>query len=125
MSWRVRVRDPVHDFVGLTDEEVRVVNTRLLQRLRGIKQLALANLVHPGAVHTRFDHTLGVCHVAGQMADALDLDEEEKRLVRLAALLHDVGHGPLSHVSETSLERFSDRELWAGVSAALKRSTST
>src|SRR5205809_90122 len=54
-----RVRDPVHNFITLEEEEVKLLRTRALQRLRGIKQLALASLVYPGAVHTRFDHTLG------------------------------------------------------------------
>jgi putative nucleotidyltransferase with HDIG domain len=70
----------------------------------------MASLVYPGALHTRFDHTLGVAHVAGQMADELELDADEMRVVRRAALLHDVGHEPFSHVSEYALERFADRE---------------
>src|SRR5262249_4847126 len=103
------IRDPVHNFVRLRDKEVNLINAPVFQRLRGIRQLALANLVYPGAVHTRFDHSLGVCHVAGLMADELDLPPDQVELVRLAALLHDLGHGPFSHVSELSLERFADR----------------
>jgi hypothetical protein len=59
----------------------------------------MASLVYPGALHTRFDHTLGVCHVAGLIADQLGLGDDERRMVRLAALLHDLGHGrmALSH----------------------------
>jgi hypothetical protein len=72
-------------------EEVRLINLDVLQRLRGIQQLAMASLVYPGALHTRFDHTLGVAHVAGEMADALGLDAEERTFVRQAALLHDDG----------------------------------
>ena len=68
----------------------------------------MANLVYPGALHTRFDHSLGVCHVAGLMAEELGLADEDTELVRLAALLHDLGHGPFSHVSENSLSRFAD-----------------
>lgn len=103
-----RVRDPIHNFVVLPDELLTVVNSPALQRLRGIRQLALACLVYPGALHTRFDHTLGVTHVAGMMADALDLAPDELRMVQLAGLLHDIGHGPFSHVSEDSLSRFAD-----------------
>jgi HD superfamily phosphohydrolase len=103
------IRDPVHNFVRLRDKEIRLVNAPVFQRLRGIRQLALANLVYPGAIHTRFDHSLGVCHVAGLMADELDLPTDQVELVRLAALLHDLGHGPFSHVSEISLEQFADR----------------
>ena len=76
--------------------------------MRGIRQLALANLVYPGALHTRFDHTLGVAHVARLMAEQLKVADDELRLITLAALLHDAGHGPFSHVSEASLDRFGD-----------------
>jgi HD superfamily phosphohydrolase len=78
----------------------------VFQRLRGIKQLALANLVYPGALHTRFDHSIGVMHIGGRMAEQLKLHEDIE-IVRLACLLHDVGHGPFSHVSEEVLEKFS------------------
>jgi putative nucleotidyltransferase with HDIG domain len=105
----VRVRDPVHNFITLREKQVKLVGTRALQRLRGIRQLALANLVYPGAVHTRFDHTLGVTHVAGQMAQNLGLDADGVELVQYAALLHDIGHGPFSHVSEHALKRYADR----------------
>jgi uncharacterized protein len=103
-----RVRDPVHNFIDLPDEFAPIVNCSVLQRLRGVRQLALASLVYPGALHTRFDHTLGVTHVSGLMAKALGIDGEELRLVYLAGLLHDIGHGPFSHVSELSLDRFGD-----------------
>ncbi len=109
MGKSFQVRDAVHSFISLTDEEVRLVNTPIFQRLRGIRQLALANLVYPGALHTRFDHSLGVCHVAQLMAKQLCLGKAETRLVRLAALLHDLGHGPFSHVSEDALELYGDR----------------
>jgi HD superfamily phosphohydrolase len=114
----IRFRDPVHNFIRFGLEEVRLINLDVLQRLRGIRQLAMASMVYPGALHTRFDHTLGVAHVAGEMADALDLDAEERSFVRLAALLHDIGHGPFSHVSEYALDRFADR---SGLPADLKK----
>jgi putative nucleotidyltransferase with HDIG domain len=103
-----RIRDPIHNFVVLPDGFVPLLNTRVLQRLRRIRQLAMADLVYPGALHTRFDHTLGVTHVAGQMAEQLEIKGDDLRLVQLAALLHDIGHGPFSHVSESSLGRFAD-----------------
>ena len=106
----IKFRDPVHNFVDFQDDEVKVINSDLLQRLRGIKQLAMACMVYPGALHNRFDHTLGVAHVAGQMARELRLDDNERRLVRLAGLLHDVGHGPFSHVSEYALEWFAEKQ---------------
>jgi hypothetical protein len=105
----VQIRDAVHNFVRLREKETELIGTHALQRLRGIRQLAMAALVYPGAVHTRFDHTLGVSHVAGQMADALHLDVDTIQLIRYAALLHDIGHGPFSHVSEHALERYADR----------------
>jgi len=102
-----KFRDPVHGFISLTAKEAEIVNTPVFQRLRGIKQLALANLVYPGALHTRFEHSLAVCHVASSMAKELHLSQEETGIVRLAALLHDIGHGPFSHVSENLLELYS------------------
>lgn len=114
------IRDPVHNFVELWSDELKVVNSPVFQRLRGIKQLALANLVYPGALHTRFDHSVGVCHVAGLMANRVGVgdrstDDHDVRLVRLAALLHDLGHGPFSHVSEDALERYANREALKGI----------
>ena len=109
MARGFQVRDPVHNFVQLREKEVHLLDTPLFQRLRGIQQLAMANLVYPGALHTRFDHSLGVCHVAGLLANQLRLSDDEVELVRLAGLLHDLGHGPFSHVSEHALERYADR----------------
>ena len=111
MTHNSRVRDPVHNFIHLRDVEIKLLGTPLLQRLRGIRQLAMANLVYSGALHTRFDHTLGVCHVAGMMAERLELNANDTELVRLAALLHDLGHGPFSHVSEYALEIYADRNV--------------
>ena len=104
------IRDPVHGFIYRSSVEEAIIDTPLFQRLRKIKQLALASLVYPGALHTRFDHSLGVMHLANKLANRLLDDEETKRIVRFAALLHDVGHGPFSHVSESIVDRFYDRE---------------
>src|SRR2546430_12829462 len=114
MGMARRVRDPIHGFVSLDEKEVDIVGTTIFQRLRGIRQLALANLVYPGALHTRFDHSLGVCHVSGLLADSLKFSNSDKDLVRLAALMHDIGHGPFSHVSEVPLELYSNREALGG-----------
>ncbi|MCY3958758.1 MAG: HD domain-containing protein [Chloroflexi bacterium] len=94
----------MHGFIELAKEEWDLVDTPVFQRLRGIRQLALASLVYPGATHTRFEHSLGVTHVAGRMARQLDLEPDSQKLVRHAALLHDLGHGPFSHISEEALE---------------------
>jgi len=96
-------RDPVHGFIRLEGRECDVVDTPIFQRLRRIKQLALAHLVYPGAVHTRLEHTLGVVHVAGRLCQRLQVEAEPTRIIRLAALLHDIGHGPFSHPSEEVL----------------------
>ena len=101
------IRDPVHGYVKITEAERDVIDTPFVQRLRRIHQLAGAYLVYPGAVHTRFDHVTGAMHVAGQIADALslwtDLTPDQVQEIRLAALLHDVGHGPFSHTFEEVL----------------------
>ena len=98
------IRDPVHGLIRLTEQEKRIIDTRAFQRLRRIRQLAMADLVYPGALHTRFEHSIGVLQVAGkileQLRDGEQLSDNDKRRIRLAALIHDVGHGPFSHVSE-------------------------
>lgn len=106
------MRDPVHGFIFRSLREQELIDTGIFQRLRRIKQLALASLVYPGALHTRFEHSIGVMHLAGKLCDQLlkDREHEERALVRLAALLHDIGHGPFSHVSESVLEIFYDKE---------------
>lgn len=106
---RREVRDPIYGFIDRSKEEEQVIDTPVFQRLRGIKQLAMANLVYPGALHTRFDHSLGVMHVAGRLAKSLFDDDAIQSKIRMAALLHDIGHGPFSHVSEYILDIFKDR----------------
>ena len=102
------IRDAVYGFIEPTEEEWRIINSPLLQRLRKIRQLACAYLVYPCALHTRFEHSLGVMYLSSIIAKKLLSSDDNKRIVRLAALLHDVGHGPFSHVSEEILELFSD-----------------
>jgi uncharacterized protein len=106
-----KIRDPIHTFVHLQDRECRIVDTSIFQRLRSIRQLAMANLVYPGAVHSRFDHTLGVFAVASEMCRVLNIDPNYVPIIRFAALLHDLGHGPFSHVSETVLDRLSESDV--------------
>ena len=101
------IRDPVHGYIKITEAEREVIDTPFVQRLRRIHQLAGAYMVYPGAVHTRFDHVTGAMHVAGEIAGALslwtDFTQDQIQEVRLAALLHDVGHGPYSHTYEEVL----------------------
>jgi HD superfamily phosphohydrolase len=110
MRQRLEVRDPIHGFVYREPEERDVMDTRIFQRLRRLKQLALASLVYPGATHSRFEHSVGAFHLAGKIASALDVDPSETRLLKLAALLHDIGHGPFSHVAEPILKKHSAKE---------------
>lgn len=107
MSQGKHIRDPLYGFVDLTDDEVRLIDTEAYQRLRRIKQLSHAYVVYPTAVHSRFEHTLGATHVAGRMCDALEITGEDRINVRLAVLLHDIGHGPMSHLFERVLERIN------------------
>ena len=104
------VRDPIHGLIQLTQKELDLINTKAFQRLRRIRQLAMAFLVYPGTLHTRFDHSIGVMHIAGRICDRLkqrgEITDEDCKRVRLAALLHDIGHGPFSHVSEHLFDKY-------------------
>ena len=103
------LRDPVHGDIELSGDELRLVDTAEFQRLRGIKQLGSASLVYPGAVHTRFEHSIGTLHVCDRLLDACNknasrdpagcqrVSDEERRILRAAALLHDVTHIPYGH----------------------------
>lgn len=71
MKWFHEIRDPVHNFIRVTEHERRVINSAPVQRLRHIHQLALAYLLYPGATHRRFEHSLGVMHLAGELFDRL------------------------------------------------------
>lgn len=107
------IRDPIHGLIQLTQKELDLINTKAFQRLRRIRQLAMAFLVYPGTLHTRFDHSIGVMHIAGRICNRLkqfsDIDVECDQ-VRLAALLHDIGHGPFSHVSEHLLDKYVPKD---------------
>lgn len=124
MSNRIHeIRDPIHGFIKLDSEERKVINSRPFQRLRHIHQLALTYLVYPAATHRRFEHSLGVMDLAGRVYDVVtdpenirhdgvrDLvprrGEHEwtywRRVVRAAALCHDLGHLPFSHAAEKDL----------------------
>lgn len=98
------IRDVLYGMIALSETEYRLINTEAFLRLQKIKQLSHTYLVYPSAMHTRFEHSLGAMHVAGLICEKLGLDHEMTRLVRIAALLHDVGHGPFSHLFESVLE---------------------
>lgn len=99
------VIDPIYGRVGINELEQLIINTPEMARLRRIQQLGLADLAFPGANHTRFEHSVGTMFIADKMAKALGLSQEEIVKVRMAALLHDVGHCAFSHVVESVLKR--------------------
>lgn len=101
----VRIRDPLHGTVVLTDSEEKILDSPPMQRLRGIRQLAAAYLVYPGANHTRFEHSIGTLALSDQICRELGLSSEKTAKVRLAALLHDVGHTAFSHEAEGVLQK--------------------
>ncbi len=98
------IKDPVHGVMQFSDKENSwikpFINHPHFQRLRHIRQVGMADLIFPGAVYTRFNHSLGCCYVSSQIANKIGLIDEEKQLVILACLLHDIGHGPFSHAFE-------------------------
>ena len=135
---KYEIRCPVHGFIRLNDWERTIIDQPPFQRLRRIKQLGWTDYVYPGAVHTRFEHSLGVMHVATLLYESIVHQSEDvlksqlkyddngldrhKRLVRLAALLHDLGHGPFSHAAEDLFpvpdggrERYSHEEYSASI----------
>jgi uncharacterized protein len=128
------IRCPIHGFIGLNAWEKSLVDTEVFQRLRRIRQLAWTDYVYPGAMHTRFEHSLGVMHVATLLFDSIvknskkvlfsayDYDEhgiaKERQKIRLAALLHDVVHPPFSHASEDVFPPVDKRQ---GNSTEVKR----
>lgn len=97
---KVSIRDPLWGYVDLTDQEAEIVDSPAFQRLRGVKQLSFADYVYPSATHTRFAHSIGTLHVAEQVSRRIGLDDHSIAIVRLASLLHDIGHGPFSHLFE-------------------------
>ena len=94
------IRDSVYGDITINDFEVQIMDMPQFQRLRRIKQLGLINLIYPGATHTRFEHCVGTMNLGSKLAEELCLDQYEIELIRASALLHDIGHGPFSHVSE-------------------------
>jgi HD superfamily phosphohydrolase len=107
------IKDPVHGYVYITQKEKTVIDSYPVQRLHRLRQLAGAEYVYPGANHTRFEHSVGVMHLAGRVVNnpniSQHVSEDETETIRIAALLHDVGHGPFSHVFEYLLNKNLDK----------------
>ena len=103
------INDPVYGFISLENKLIfQIVEHPHFQRLRRISQLGLTYLVYPGANHTRFQHALGAYHLMGRAvaelkSKSVEISDEEAIAVRIAILLHDLGHGPFSHALENSL----------------------
>lgn len=111
------IKDPVHGTMQFTSTEDAWVKPFIdsphFQRLRHIKQLGMGDFIFPGAVHSRFNHCLGCCYVASQIAQKIGLADEERQLVMIACLLHDIGHGPFSHAFEgVFYEKLIRHEDW-------------
>ena len=103
----LQIVDPIHNFINVYNHEIQIIDNPIFQRLRRIRQLAGAHLVYPGAQHSRFEHSLGTMHIASQAASILKeknyLSSDDVENLRFAALLHDIGHGPFSHLFEEVL----------------------
>jgi len=99
------IKDSVHDHITVEDAALDLLDTPAVQRLRHVKQLGTVELVYPAANHTRFEHSLGVYHLASRALDHLGIEGAAAGHVRAAALLHDVGHTPYSHNVEPLVER--------------------
>ncbi|HJN58465.1 MAG TPA: HD domain-containing protein, partial [Nitrososphaerales archaeon] len=101
------IRDPIHGYVYIEDDEKDIIDNPIFQRLRRIRQLSGAHITYPGAQHTRFDHSIGAMHLAKlaatRLAQIIDLKSEQIGEIKMAALLHDSGHGPFSHLFEEVL----------------------
>ncbi|MFA4956093.1 MAG: HD domain-containing protein [Candidatus Methanoperedens sp.] len=99
------IRDPIHDYIELDELALALIETPQVQRLRRIRQLGFSNLVYPGANHTRFEHSLGVYHLAKHLVK--QVDEQQRNELLAAALLHDIGHGPFSHATEDLISHYT------------------
>ena len=108
------INDPVYGGIAITQMELEIIDTPIFQRLRGLRQLARVNFVFPGAEHSRYVHSLGVLYIMGLMTEHLlkqgMLTEDDVVKMRAAALLHDIGHYPLSHLGESVYSYCKDNQ---------------
>ncbi len=116
MGTYITLRDPVHGDIFLEPEDIRIIDTREMQRLRGIKQLGTAYLVYPGALHTRFEHAIGTMHMAYRIVESLrmsgaEISKDDEVLIRSAALVHDITHVPFGHTFEDERKAFPRHDM--------------
>ena len=117
------IRDEIHRDILVPAHHARIIDTHEFQRLRNVQQLSTCEFVFPSATHTRFAHSLGAYHLAGELTDSLQevqpglLSNEDAELVRLGALLHDIGHPPYSHLLETPevFATYHSHEHWGRI----------
>lgn len=98
------IKDPIHGYIDVPDQELSIINSSEFQRLRRIKQLGLSSTVYPSACHTRFSHSLGVMHLAEELGSSINMTDKAIRENSVAGLLHDFGHLPFSHTFESLFE---------------------
>lgn len=119
MPARKEFNDPVWGTILIRPAEVLILDSPLIQRLRGIAQLGVVHFVYPAGGHSRLEHTLGVVHQISRLVASINehytgngqaVSDQQRNLLRLTALCHDVGHGALSHVSENALANFEQVE---------------
>jgi HD superfamily phosphohydrolase len=116
------IRDPVHGDIPLTKEEMSIIDTEEMQRLRNVRQLGATYLIYPGAQHSRFEHSIGTAHLASRMINAINFERDRRddsrldgfdqygeRVVRLAALVHDSTHLPFGHIPERFASMLSNK----------------
>ncbi|MEM2134287.1 MAG: HD domain-containing protein [Candidatus Freyarchaeota archaeon] len=107
------IKDPIFGYINISYDEKKIIDTEPAQRLRRIRQLAGSEYVYPAGVHTRFEHSLGTMYLAEELMNSLaqkvEIDPIEKSMVKIASLLHDVGHGPFSHIFEALLLRHLEK----------------
>jgi deoxynucleoside triphosphate triphosphohydrolase SAMHD1 len=111
------VFDPIHEFISITPLMQLIINTPEIQRLRELKQLGATYFVFPSATHSRFAHSLGVSHLAGAMMESLqknqpelEINERDIEITRIAGLIHDIAHGPFSHLYDEYVRHYDEDE---------------
>ncbi|HAT5959816.1 TPA: HD domain-containing protein, partial [Legionella pneumophila] len=109
------ITDPIHGVMSFSKDEKELIkqfiDKPIFQRLKRIKQLGCADMVFPGAVHTRFSHSLGACYIGKLVCDQLDINNGDRKIIMGAALLHDIGHGPFSHAFESIFKGFGEGKI--------------